>query len=109
MQVGWGEGLDEAARYLNQKPQAGQLQVMTLYSTGCFSYYFRGHDRSFSYEQDSSGEEWQTFNASDYALVYISQRQRDLSAPILQRLTGFTPEKTIWLDGIEYVRIYKLR
>jgi 4-amino-4-deoxy-L-arabinose transferase-like glycosyltransferase len=29
MQIGWGEGIDQAARYLNQKPHAEKLKVIS--------------------------------------------------------------------------------
>jgi 4-amino-4-deoxy-L-arabinose transferase-like glycosyltransferase len=108
MQVGWGEGLDQAARYLNQKPGARDLQVITLYSTGCFSYYFNGTARSFSYDSLAHQDEWERTRAADYALVYIGHRQRRLSGDILDWLDTLQPEHSIWIDGLEMVRIYPI-
>jgi hypothetical protein len=109
MQVGWGEGLDEAARYLNGKPGANKLHAISWYSTGSFSYYFEGEDHSFWYTPDANPDEWRRFLNSDYAVIYISQRQRDMPQPVLDYVAKLTPEHVVVIDGIEYARIYKLR
>jgi 4-amino-4-deoxy-L-arabinose transferase-like glycosyltransferase len=108
MQIGWGEGLDEAARYLNRKPDGGDLRVISWYATGPFSYYFNGNDRSFWYTPDATPIQWEKFITADYAVVYLTQWQRQLPKVVLDYLSGLTPEHVIWIDGIEYVRIYKL-
>ena len=50
LMIGWGEGLDRAARYLNDKPDADQLYVMSWYFPGCFSYFFKGISRDLPYQ-----------------------------------------------------------
>jgi hypothetical protein len=108
MQVGWGEGLDEAARYLNRKPDAASLDVITWYAAGCFSYYFRGRGIDFWASVETPAKGWSDFQKADYAVVYISQAQRGLSRQALDELSRLQPEHTIHIDGLEYVRIYKL-
>ena len=41
MQIGWGEGLDQAARYINQKPNSEDLRVIAWYAGGSFSYFLK--------------------------------------------------------------------
>ena len=108
MQIGWGEGLDEAARYLNRKPDAGKLHVISWYTTGSFSYYFKGEAHSFWYTQDANPDEWERFLSADYAVIYIGQRQRQMPQPVLDYVAKLTPEHVIVIDGIEYARIYKM-
>jgi hypothetical protein len=95
MQIGWGEGIDQAARYLNNKPNAEQLRVGSWYSIGSFSYYFSGRAQTLN-------------NNADYAVIYIHQWQRYTPKKMLDDLSGKSPEHTIWINGIEYIRIYKL-
>lgn len=109
MQIGWGEGIDEAARYLNQKPDAAKLKVIAWYDTGSFSYFFKGADRTFWSTQETDPDDWQKFITSDYAVVYIAQWQRQIPKAVLDYVSRLEPEKTIWIDGLEYVRIYKLK
>jgi hypothetical protein len=108
MLVGWGEGLDQAARYLNQKPNVKQLKVISWYATGPFSYYFEGQDRSLWYDPGATSEEWERFITSDYAVIYIGQWQRQVPGPVLEYVAKLEPEHSIWIDGLEYARIYKL-
>ncbi len=44
----------------------------------------------------------------DYAIIYINQRQRNYPEDLLQYLEEQTPEHTIWIDGVDYARIYRL-
>lgn len=108
MQIGWGEGLDQAARYLNQKPNAAKLKVITWYPSGCFSYFFDGAERTMYLSSDPSPVMWEKFITSDYAVIYIGQWQRELSKPMLEYVAKMEPEHSIWIDGLEYARIYKL-
>ncbi|HJW89443.1 MAG TPA: hypothetical protein VJ436_02255 [Anaerolineales bacterium] len=106
MMIGWGEGLDQAARYLNAKPQARELKVMAWYPDGVFSYFFAG-------QTVHAEPEWEQTEAllrqSDYVVTYIHQWQRGLPFPeMLELLAQQVPEHTISLNGIEYVRIYDI-
>jgi hypothetical protein len=107
MMIGWGEGIDQAARYLNAKPNARHLKVLSWYPNGSFSYFFEGH-------AIHTLNEWEQTEAlvmdADYVVTYIHQWQRDLPFPeMLELLSGWEPEKIIYLDGIEYVRIYAVQ
>ncbi len=108
MQIGWGEGLDQAARYLNDKPNARELKVSTFYPSGCFSYFFDSKYHLIEYTSDVSSEMWQRFIDADYAVIYISQWQRQLPKPVIDYVSRLTPEHSIWINGLEYARIYKL-
>ncbi len=106
--IGWGEGLDQAANYLNKKYKASQLEVLSYYASGCFSYYFNGRVRQVSFAQDLTEDDWQKFLDSDYVVIYISQRQREIASPILDYVADLTPEHTVWINGLDYARVYKI-
>lgn len=108
MQIGWGEGMDEAARYLNAKPNADQLNVYAWYSRGCFSYLFNGHTYYVASDFGEREEDMQKLKAADYVVTYIHQWQRNLPPVLLNYLRDKIPEKSIWINGIEYARIYKI-
>jgi hypothetical protein len=98
---GWGEGLNEAAAYLNQLPEAESLQVATWYNS-TFKPFFVGDTNKFS---------WKVGNImnSDYLIYYHSQLQSDLQNMdvwhYLQRRS--TPIHRITLHGLDYVLIYQ--
>lgn len=108
LHIGWGEGLDQAAQYLNKKPKAGQLEVVSYYASGCFSYYFNGRTREVSFAKGITDDDWQKFLASDYVVVYINQRQRKIASPILDYVADLTPEYTVWINGLDYAQVYKI-
>ncbi|MFN2237275.1 MAG: hypothetical protein ACK2U1_23850, partial [Anaerolineales bacterium] len=106
MQIGWGEGLDLAALYLNQKTNAENLAVSSWYGWGPFSFFFNGE----TFDIDNRilvGNNWENINSSDYIVTYIHQWQRNLPEDLLSELATQKPEHTIWINGIEYIRIYK--
>ncbi len=108
MMVGWGEGLDQAARYLNEKPNAGRLRVAAWYAQGPLDYYFDGKAIPIRFADDLGDTlRWMQ---SDYAVLYINQWQRQSPQPeLFDYFNDLTPEKTIRFRGLDYVRIYNLR
>lgn len=99
LMIGLGEGIDEAARYLNAKPDAANLRVASWYRGGSFNYFFRGHDLNFD-----------EFYEADYAVLYVHQWQRQTpDAQTLHYFAQLTPEYTVTLQGLDYAWVYDLR
>lgn len=98
--IGWGEGLDLAAAYLNQKPNAAQTRVASWYES-TFTPYYKGPAISYSKEKGKA-------LAGDYVIFYINQTQRRFPDEIFFEYyeSRFKPEKVISLKGIDYVWIY---
>ena len=107
MMIGWGEGLDEAARYLNAKADAGHLVVAACYRPA-FAPFFDGISPSIPTEEDLSEAQTQRALAADYVLSYANHWQRQMCRPLCQYLAKWEPEHSIWINGLEYVRIYRL-
>jgi hypothetical protein len=108
MMVGWGEGLDEVARYLNARPDAQNLQVMSWYSIGPLSYLFRG--RLIHLDGSWSPTRTAELVKTDYVVLYVNQWQRRMIPPeLLAALSDRPPERSITLGGVTYARIYRIR
>lgn len=73
--VGWGEGLEQAAAYLNSRPNAGGLAASSWYSD-IFQPYFAGRKASFS-------DDGRSQLAADYVVFYVNQIQRQKPYPEL--------------------------
>ena len=71
--VGWGEGLEQAATYLNRLPNAESLTVSSWYSD-IFNPYFVGRRASFA-------DDGRAQLAADYVVFYINQIQRQKPSP----------------------------
>ncbi len=101
-QLGWGEGLDIAAAYLNAKPNAKELQVATYYSSQFESLFVGSTAPLHQWESESN----------DYAILYRAMYGRSEDSwetDVLQHFSNREPEKVIELGGIEYIWIYRLK
>jgi 4-amino-4-deoxy-L-arabinose transferase-like glycosyltransferase len=96
--IGWGEGLDRAASYLNASGRAKNAEVAAWYSNQ-FAPYYHGQTIDLSSEQAAL--------TSDTTVFYINQVQRGFpSKEILNYFRQRDPEKVIELGGVEYAWIY---
>ncbi len=50
MLVGWGEGLAEAARFLDEQPEAQNLRVAAWYGHNVFGPFFAGQSYDLYYD-----------------------------------------------------------
>ncbi|MCB0165457.1 MAG: glycosyltransferase family 39 protein [Anaerolineae bacterium] len=99
--VGWGEGLEQAANYLNQKPQADKLTAVSWYGSA-FTPYFVGTSADY-FERKGP------VISADYALVYINQKQRRLPDDgFFQFLAQQPLEREFKLNGVPYIWLYRM-
>ena len=90
--VGRGEGLEQAAAYLNGKAEATNMYVASNPSQTLLPY-FAGTGENF-YTNDVA------FRA-DYVVLYISQVQRRSPSPeIIRYFQSREPEKVIFVKGV---------
>jgi hypothetical protein len=102
--VGWGEGLEAAAQWLNEQPDAEKLRVVAWYADGPFSYYFKGQEVSLGYESPLM------WFGTDYAVLYVNQWQRQLPTPaVIDYFAQQTPVHEVRFRGLELAKIYDMR
>lgn len=102
-QLGYGEGVQQIANYLNAQPQAEDLTLVCGTNAPRCQIFF-------------DGETWQsrTLNPvngrwvlADYVLLYITQRQRDLYPPgIVPYLERQPASYVATINGVEYASLY---
>jgi hypothetical protein len=107
--VGWGEGLEQAAVYLNRLPNAKSLAVSSWYSD-VFQPYFVGQPASFS--DDGRGQ-----LSADYVVFYVNQWQRQKPYPeLINYFRAGQPLFTLKIgslghlveqSGVSWVEVYK--
>lgn len=113
MLVGWGEGMDEAARFIinqsSEQPVASNAStsssavsqnptVAAWYSRGPFSFFYPGQSVSSQYS-------W----TADYAVLYQNQWQREVPArQLVAHFNRQRPNHVVKLSGIDYARVYML-
>ena len=104
MIVGWGEGLDQAADWINRQPGAENMRAVAWYADGPFSYLFKGKAVSMGY---SSPLAWLDV---DYAVTYVNQWQRQLPSPeAIRYFQSQKPVYTVRSGGIELANVYDMK
>jgi hypothetical protein len=89
--VGWGEGLEQAAFYLNSLPNAESLTVSSWYSD-IFDPYFMGQRASFS-------DDGRAQLAADYVVFYVNQIQRQ--KPYAGLVDYFQARESVFVVRVE--------
>ena len=102
--VGWGEGLDQAAQYLNLKEDAEDLGVVSEFGEG-FAPFFAGETRPWREQSDDDIMPWYP---TDYAVLYIGELQTNTpNEATVRYFRSLEPLHTVRLNGIEYAWIYE--
>jgi hypothetical protein len=110
---GYGEGLDLAAAYLARKPDAARSTVLAFYGRGPFSYLYPGKTEQLKTvyaDMENVPQLIDVLRSSRYIVLYYElEHQRNSPANLIRALEEVPPEKTIWMNGIEYIRIYDVK
>jgi hypothetical protein len=105
---GYGEGLDLAAKYLSEKPHPERIRVMSWFA-GIPGYLFPGKVRHIKPEPGWTEESTQKLKRSDYLVIYYEfQLKHNIPVKLMHDLANVPPEHSIFLYGVEYVRIYRV-
>ncbi|MCC6179056.1 MAG: glycosyltransferase family 39 protein [Chloroflexi bacterium] len=95
--VGWGEGLDRVAAWIDAQPRPlGEPTVATSYH------------RVLQAQLHGSAIPLDKLWMADYVVPYVNTLQRGMDADVLGPYLALgTPVYTVTLDGIEYARVYR--
>jgi 4-amino-4-deoxy-L-arabinose transferase-like glycosyltransferase len=98
VKVGWGEGMEQAAAWLNAQPDAARLVVATSYEQNLLPFFVGEAAKHHS----------DTF--SDYVLNYIRQIQNGYPYPEYWEYYKVRPPVyTVKIAGIDYLWLYEGR
>ena len=106
--IGWGEGYDQVAAYLNAQPNAETFNTATWYAKQTMACLFRGRSWDVRvYHQDPIGVfPW---TQADYMVIYINQLQRQIpNQKVLSFFQSLTPEHVVNLAGLDYAWVYRV-
>lgn len=105
MPIGWGEGLDRAAHYLNQKEDATSLKAAMWDFDVRFASYFKGELQELREECKGGSLPWEDI---DYVVLYIGRP--GTGAPFglstARYFHSLEPEHVVRMKGIDYAWIY---
>jgi len=110
---GYGEGLDLAAKYMNEKPDARNLTVFAYWGDGLFSYFSDSHTIMLInnyYKPELKKDLLADLRRSDYIVIYYQPQKSFVRVMnVVNALEPYPPEHVIWMNGIEYIRIYDIK
>lgn len=98
MLVGWGEGLEQAAAYLNRQPDAENTRVAAWYGHNVFAPFFRGQSYDLYYDLPTAADLYA--NDVDFVVTYINQRQRGLLDDSVQDVLGAPVMSSEWRGAL---------
>ena len=99
-QQGWGEGLDAAAKWLNDSPLVDRLTIASWYP-GVMRTYFDGKTMSLSSRND---------DRVGYVVTYrnmINRAPDDVASNVLDEFRYKKPVYVVEIGGEEYVYVYE--
>jgi len=103
LMVGQGEGLDQAAAWLNQSPDPSEMTVASWHRS-VFAAYFHGKSILIPQDELPDRDFWQQ---AQRVVLYQNQRQRQLPSPeFIQYFTAQPKLHAVQLRGINYVETY---
>ena len=98
--VGWGEGYEQVADYLNQQPDITDVIAVSQWQMALNAYLREG-------AQSNGAEGGALPDAAGYVIVYIRHTQGKMPSPPYDAFYGkITPLHTVRLKGVDYAWIY---
>jgi hypothetical protein len=95
--IGWGEGLDQAAAYLNADPRVEQETTIAADNSNVLRAHLHS-GRVIPLDKAAS---------ADYVIQYVNEVQITQRWEPSREFLGKDPEHTVWINGIEYARVYQ--
>lgn len=99
--VGWGEGLEQVADWLNRQPDSTDVLTISHMITSFSPYLREGARATFP-------DEGELKEGAGYVVVYIYQVQDGNPPPPFDRFYGVrVPLHTVVIHGVEYAWVYE--
>jgi 4-amino-4-deoxy-L-arabinose transferase-like glycosyltransferase len=111
MMVGWGEGLNDAALFLQKQPDIGHKKIIAWYPLA-FTWYSLGLGMQadpIDIRPEADAATMAEYLSADYAVTYVNEMQRDMPKQLLDYLATKKPIYTVKIHGMDFVWIYRLK
>lgn len=111
MMVGWGEGLNDAALFLQKQPDIGHKKIIAWYPLA-FTWYSLGLGMQadpIDIRPEADATTMAEYLSADYAVTYINEMQRDMPKQLLDYLATKKPIYTVKIHGMDFAWVYKLK
>jgi hypothetical protein len=109
LMLGWGEGLDQAAKFILSQPGGDTAVVQTSIHPTTMLYFFPSTVTTGSFLVEANQESRRAWATTEYAVTHILQWQRNTVGGVVPYLANFEPIYTVTIDGVDFVHVYDLR
>ncbi len=108
----YGEGFEQAAAYLAQKPNAESLKVLSFRGRGPFSYFFPVQTITLNplfIEEPRMASMFERLAQADYLVINDAFESRtERTALFVKGLNSIPPERSIYIKGVSPIHIYRV-
>ncbi len=108
----YGEGFEQAAAYLAQKPGSGSLKVLAIHGRGPLSYFFPGQTIILNLiflNDPGMPSLLERMAGTDYLVINDSTGSPSARIKLfMDALSSTPPEKVIQIKGVLPIRIYRI-
>jgi hypothetical protein len=109
LMLGWGEGLDQAAKFILSQPGGDTAVVRTSMHPATMLYFFPPTVTTESLLFKANQEGLRAWSNTHYVVTHILQWNRNAVPEVIPYLSTFEPIYTVTIDGADFVRVYDLR
>ena len=109
MQIGAGEGLDQAAAFILEQPGGAESTVISQNNQVTLMYLLPPTATVINSGLRADARGLIAWSEADYYVSYLPQWQRDLSAMVEDHAVRYDPIHEVTIDGVAYSCVYDVR
>ena len=109
MQLGWGEGMDQAAAWIESQPGGDHATVRSQNSAVTMRYLAPPSMTVLDSRTGTGPLGIADWAATDYYVSYLPNWERDLIPVMQDQAVLYPPVDTVTIDGVIFARVYDLR
>lgn len=109
MQLGWGEGMDQAAAWIESQPGGDHATVRTQNNQVTLMYLAPPTMTVLNSGMNDDPLGLSAWATTDYYVSYLPQWERDLSPVMQDQAVRYPPVDTITIDGVVFANVYDIR
>jgi hypothetical protein len=109
MQLGAGEGMDQAAAFILGQPDGTTATIRTQNNQVTLLYFMPPTATVLDSGLANDAHGLVSWAATDYYVSYLPQWERDLNPVMQDQAARYPPIRTVAIDGIAFAHVYDLR
>ncbi len=109
MQLGSGEGMDEAAAFILDQPDGATATVRTQTNQVTLLYFMPPTATVLNSGLSNDARGLVDWSTTDYYVSYLPQWERDLNPVMQDQAARYPPIDTVTIDDVDFAHVYDIR